>query len=174
MVFPDVLYQFFAASERCGKVPVRFLYSPFVYDAEVCVLLLQCVPESLYGTRSHETVFHQCDVQTCNVRFGRMRFQPCSDSFQNDIPVLYQQLRQGACVGFSSCALGLSLLQAVRILRFGFFNILFILNRPFHEVVFLNGFLLLSESHPVFFGSHAAADALLDDEPDHVGDKPFV
>ena len=126
MVFPDVLYQFFAASERCGKVPVRFLYSPFVYDAEVCVLLLQYVPESLYGTGAHETVFHQCDVQPCDVRFGCMRFQPCSDSFQNDIPVLYQQLRQGTCVGFSSGTLGLSLLQAVRIFRFGFFNVFFI------------------------------------------------
>ena len=103
-----------------------------------------------------------------------MRFQPCSDSFQNDIPVLYQQLRQGTCIGFSSGTLGLSLLQAVRIFCFGFFNVFFILNRPFHEVVFLNGFLLLPESHPVLFGSHAAADALLDDEPDHVGNKPFV
>ena len=110
MVFPDVLYQFFAASERCGKVPVRFLYSPFVYDAEVCVLLLQCVPESLYGTGAHEAVFHQCDVQSCDVRFGRMCFQPWCDSLQYDIPVIYQQLRQGACVGFSSGTLGLSLL----------------------------------------------------------------
>ena len=93
MVFPDVLYQFFAASERGGKVPVRFLYSPFVYDAEVWVLLLQCVPEGLYGTGAHEAVFHQCDVHACDVRFGRMCFQPCSDSFQNDIPLLYQQLR---------------------------------------------------------------------------------
>ena len=37
-----------------------------------------------------------------------------------------------------------------------------------------NEFLLLPESHPVLFGSHAAADALLNDEPDHVGNKPFV
>ena len=37
-------------------------------------LLVQCVSESLDGTLPHESVFHQCDKQSCYICFRSMGF----------------------------------------------------------------------------------------------------
>ena len=171
MVFTNVFYQFLAVSKRRSEISVCFLDASFVDDFLFLELLVQCVSESLDGTLPHESVFHQCDKQSCYICFRSMGFQSCANSFNQYVMPFYQKFGQRACVGFAPCGLWLFFLQHI---CFFLVHVFIFFYCPFHKRVFLNGFLLLPEYLPVLFGSHAIGDAFSDNEFDHAGNKPFV
>lgn len=111
MVFTNVFYQFLAVSKRRSEISVCFLDASFVDDFLFLELLVQCVSESLDGTLPHESVFHQCDKQSCYICFRSMGFQSCANSFNQYVMPFYQKFWQRACVGFASCGLWLFFLQ---------------------------------------------------------------
>ena len=88
MVFTNVFYQFLAVSKRRSEISVCFLDASFVDDFLFLELLVQCVSESLDGTLPHESVFHQCDKQSCYICFRSMGFQSCANSFMPPLTVV--------------------------------------------------------------------------------------